>query len=68
MSIQIYCILPRVIAGYNASILALRVVEGDEKEPGTRGYNSAGLSLGDINRDTWSSRLGAGRKFDELAL
>jgi hypothetical protein len=32
------------------------------------GYNWADLSLGDINTGTWSSKLGVGRKADDLAL
>jgi hypothetical protein len=31
-------------------------------------YNSATLSLGDIDTGTWSSRLGVGRKADDPAL
>jgi hypothetical protein len=39
-----------------------------KREPGTSGYNWAILSLGGINIKTRSSRLGVGRKIDELAL
>jgi hypothetical protein len=37
-------------------------------DPGAWGYNWATLSLGDINTETLSSRLGVGRKADDLAL
>jgi hypothetical protein len=43
-------------AGKNTSTVALRVVEGDEKEIRRLGFNWATLSLGDINTETWSSR------------
>jgi hypothetical protein len=58
-----------VEVGSNTSTVALRIVEGHEN--GTRYlgvYNWAILSLGDINRGTWSSRLGVSRKVDDLAL
>jgi hypothetical protein len=42
----------------NTSTVSLRVVGGDEREPSTWWYNCATLSLGDINTETWSSRLG----------
>jgi hypothetical protein len=42
----------RVEAGPNTSTVALRVTEGDEKEPGAWGYNSATPFLGDINTGT----------------
>jgi hypothetical protein len=45
-----------------------RAVEGGESDSGVRGYNWATLSLGDINTETRSSRLGVGRKADNLAL
>jgi hypothetical protein len=32
------------------------------------GYNWATLSLGDINTEIWSSRLGVGSKADNLAM
>jgi hypothetical protein len=35
--------------------------------PVSRGYNWATLSLGGINTETWSSRLGVGCKADDLA-
>jgi hypothetical protein len=54
--------------GLNTSALAPRVVEGDEKERGAWGYDWATLSLGDIYTETWCSRLGVGRKVDDLAL
>jgi hypothetical protein len=38
-----------VEAGWNNSIVSLRVVRGDEKAPSAWGYNWAALSLGDIN-------------------
>jgi hypothetical protein len=53
--------------GYNTSTVAQRVVEDDKK--GTRClevYNRATLSLGDIHAWTWTSRLGVGRKADDL--
>jgi hypothetical protein len=31
---------------------------GDKREPSARGYNWATLFLGDINTETWTSRLG----------
>jgi hypothetical protein len=34
-----------------------------KREPGTWGYNWATLSLGDMNTETWSSRLWVGCKF-----
>jgi hypothetical protein len=37
-------------------------------EPGAWGYNWDTQSLEDINTGTWSSRLGVGRKADDLAL
>jgi hypothetical protein len=48
----------RVEVGYNTSTVALRVAEGDEKEPGAWKYNWATLSLGNINTGTWPSRFG----------
>jgi hypothetical protein len=39
-----------------------------KREPGAWGYNWATLSLGDINTETRSSRLGVGHKDDGLAL
>jgi hypothetical protein len=50
-------------AGQDISTVALRVVEGYKK-----GYNLITLSLGDINTETWSSRLGVGRKADHFAV
>jgi hypothetical protein len=35
----------------------LQVVGGDEREPSVWGYNWAILFLGDINTETWPSRL-----------
>jgi hypothetical protein len=55
-----------VEVGSNTSIVALRVVQGDEKKPVTLGHNWVTLSLGD--KKTWSSRLGVGHKADNLAL
>jgi hypothetical protein len=49
----------RVEVGWNTSIVALQVVEGDEK--GT-------LSPEDMNTGTWFSRLRVGRKAIDLAL
>jgi hypothetical protein len=37
-------------------------------EPSAWGYNWATLSLADLNTEAWSSRLGVGRKADDLAL
>jgi hypothetical protein len=37
-----------------------------KSEPGARGYNWATLSLGNMNTNTWSSRLGVGHKTDDL--
>jgi hypothetical protein len=37
-------------------------------EPGAWRFNLATLSLGDINTEIWYSRLGVGRKADDLAL
>jgi hypothetical protein len=51
----------RVEAGSNTSIVALRVVGDDEKEPSVWGYNRATLFLGDINTGTWPSKLGESR-------
>jgi hypothetical protein len=39
-----------------------------KRELGTWGYNWATLSLGDINTQTCSSKLGVGREADDLAL
>jgi hypothetical protein len=38
------------------------------REHGAWGYNWATLSLEDINRGTWSTRLGVGCKAGDLAL
>jgi hypothetical protein len=57
-----------VEAGLNTSIVALRVVESDEKEAGALRYNWATLSLEDINTVTWPFRFGVGHKADDLAL
>jgi hypothetical protein len=46
----------------DTSTIARRVVEGDEMGTRCWGYNWATLLLGDINTETWSSRLGVGRK------
>jgi hypothetical protein len=55
--------------GWNTSTAILRVVEGNwEGNPVPGGYNWATLSLGNINTETCSSRFGAGRKADGLAL
>jgi hypothetical protein len=48
-------------AGSNTSTVVLRVVGGDEKEPGAWGYNWAILFLGDTNTGTGRSRLGESR-------
>jgi hypothetical protein len=55
---------PGVEAGSNTSIVALRVVGGDEKEPSTWGYNWVTLFLEDINKGTWPFRLGESRIWD----
>jgi hypothetical protein len=47
-----------VEAGSNTSIVALRVVGDDKKEPSTWGYNRTILFLRDINTGTWPSMLG----------
>jgi hypothetical protein len=39
-----------------------------KRESGAWGYNWAALSLGDINTETWYSRLGVGHKADDLVL
>jgi hypothetical protein len=39
-----------------------------ERKSGAWGYNSTTLSLGDVNTETWSTMLGAGRKADDFAL
>jgi hypothetical protein len=39
-----------------------------KRDPGVWGYSRATLSLVDINTEIWSSRLGIGRKADDLAL
>jgi SRSO17 transposase len=36
-----------------------------KREAGAWGYNWATLSLEDLNTETWSSRLGVGRKADD---
>jgi hypothetical protein len=48
-------------AGSNTSTVALRVVGGDEREPGAWGYKWTTLLLTDINTGTWPSRLGESR-------
>jgi hypothetical protein len=50
---------PRVVAGCNMSIMALRVVQGDKREPSACKYNLTTLSLGDVNSGALSSRLTA---------
>jgi hypothetical protein len=50
--------IARVEAGTNTSIVALRVVGGDEKGTQCLGYNRVTLFLGGINTGTWPSRLG----------
>jgi hypothetical protein len=62
------CTSWRVEAVSDTSTVTLRVVEGDEREPGAWGYNWATMSLGDINTGTWSFRMGVGRRADGLAL
>jgi hypothetical protein len=51
----------RVEVGKNTSIVALRVVGGDEREPSAWGYHWATLSLVDIKKGTWPSMLGGFR-------
>jgi hypothetical protein len=46
------------IQKYYTSIVALRVVDCNEKGTRCLGINCATLSLGDINTGTWSSMLG----------
>jgi hypothetical protein len=52
--------------------LAITVVyfqkESHRREPSAWGFNWVTLSLGDINTETWSSRLGVERKGDDLDL
>jgi hypothetical protein len=47
----------RLEAGQNTSTVALRAVEGDEKETGCLGYKWANLSVGGINTGTCFPRL-----------
>jgi hypothetical protein len=63
----ILIIIARVEVGCNTSTVALGAVEGEEMKHGAWGYNWVNPYLGDINTDTWSSRLGVGRKADDLA-
>jgi hypothetical protein len=44
------------------SIIALRVVEGEERGTQCWGYNWVTLSLWGINTEAWSSRLGVGTR------
>jgi hypothetical protein len=46
----------------------MRVVEDGKMGTHAWGYNCFDLSLGDINTDTWSSRLAVRRKADDLAV
>jgi hypothetical protein len=46
-------------------ILPSKVIK---REPSAWGYNWVNLSLGNINIETWASRLRAGHKADDLAL
>jgi hypothetical protein len=48
----------RVEVGSNISAVALRLVQGDENGTQYLGYNRATLFLGNINMETWPSRLG----------
>jgi hypothetical protein len=57
-----------VEAGSNSFPVALRVIEGDEKELGAWGYNWTTLSLENKNTGIWSSRLGVGHEADDLAV
>jgi hypothetical protein len=51
----------RVEEGSNTYIVALQVVGGDEKGTQCMGIYRATLLLGDINTETWPSRLGEPR-------
>jgi hypothetical protein len=56
-------------AGDNTSTIALRILEGDEKEPSSRGYNWANLSMGEINtgilqNDDWLRICGSAALVD----
>jgi hypothetical protein len=50
------------------STVALRVVEGDEKGIRCLGGITGPPVTGDINIETWFSRLGIARKADDIAL
>jgi hypothetical protein len=60
----LFVILPFMEGGSNTSTAALRVVRGDGKGTKCRGYNWVTLILGDINRETWPSRLRKSRIWD----
>jgi hypothetical protein len=52
----------------SSTLTSAQRVVGDEKGTRRLGYTWATLSLLDINTETWSSRLGVGRKADDLVL
>jgi hypothetical protein len=52
----------------NASTVALRFVEGDEKDTNIWGHSLASLSRQDMTAETWSSRSQVGRKADNFNL
>jgi hypothetical protein len=54
--------------GYIISALALQEVECDEEGTPCLEYNWATVPLGEINTQTWSSRLGVGRRAGDLVL
>jgi hypothetical protein len=54
---------------WNIITVTLRVVEGDEKgNPVPGGITGPPCHGGDINTETWSSKLVVGRKADDLTL
>jgi hypothetical protein len=62
ISADYYRNVSRVEAGWNTSTVALRVVEGHENNV------VPGVKLDHLVTETWSSRLGVGRKAYDLAL
>jgi hypothetical protein len=57
-----------MLAGSDASTAALQAEEGDKWEPGAWGITEPPHHWGNINTETWSSKLGVGHKADNLAL
>jgi hypothetical protein len=67
--ILLYILLPTCVeAASNTSTVPCESYKETKMEPGAWGYNWGNLSLGNINTGAWSSRLGVGRKADDLAL